>query len=226
MKPIINKSLILTALLFPVLSLAHDVTQADQLILNSGNLLSYVQVGATHMLTGYDHLLFLLGVIFFLKNIPDILKFITAFTLGHCLTLITGTYLGWQVNEFLIDGIIALSVVYKGVENLGGIKKILGRKAPHLLIMVGIFGLIHGLGLSTRLQSFNIGTESVLLKILSFNLGVELGQIIALIPIIILLQWWRRLASFPAFYKAANTYLVLAGIFLFLWQVWLWMSSL
>ena len=216
--------LLTVVLLFvsPSLIFAHDVTSADQAILDNGGLLSYIRVGATHMLTGYDHLLFLAGVIFFLKSIKDILKFITAFTLGHCITLIIATYVQFQINAYLIDAIIALSVIYKGFENLKGFERVFHSKAPNLLLMVFIFGLIHGLGLSTRLQSFDMGQNQFLLKILSFNLGVELGQIIALIPIIFMIRFWQKKASYKAFFKAANVYLVLAGIFLFLWQVWLW----
>ncbi|MGB5983011.1 MAG: HupE/UreJ family protein [Nonlabens sp.] len=210
------------AIVFPTLIFAHDVTAADQQILNNGDLLSYIQVGATHMLTGYDHLLFLAGVLFFLKSIKDILKFITAFTIGHCITLIVATYLELQINEYFIDAVIALSVFYKGFENLKGFERTFSSKSPNLLFMVFAFGLIHGLGLSTRLQSFNLGQEQILLKILSFNLGVELGQVIALIPIIFLIRLWQKRASYAAFFRAANVYLMLAGIFLFLWQVWLW----
>lgn len=206
-------------LLFPMLLLAHDVSSGDQQILDSGGLLSYIWVGAKHMLTGYDHLLFLVGVIFFLKGFRDILKFITVFTIGHSITLLGGTYLGVQVNEHLIDAIIALSVLYKGFENLEGFKK-LGTRAPNLLMMVFLFGLIHGLGLSTRLQTFDMGQDQFLLKIISFNVGVELGQIAALIPIILLIKAWKGKPSYEAFYKASNVYLIIAGIGLFAYQVY------
>jgi len=208
----------------PSILLAHDVSSGDQVILNNGGLLSYIWVGAKHMLTGYDHLLFLVGVIFFLKGFKDIIKFITVFTIGHSITLIAGTYLGIQVNEYFIDAIIALSVVYKGFENLGGFKNVLKTKSPNLLGMVFLFGLIHGLGLSTRLQSFNMGVEQILLKIISFNIGVELGQIAALIPIIFLISKWKGKSNYTAFYKASNVYLVIAGIGLFLWQLYLYYS--
>ncbi|MBW8245131.1 HupE/UreJ family protein [Muricauda oceani] len=204
---------------FPTVMLAHDVSSGDQQILDNGGLLSYIWVGAKHMLTGYDHLLFLVGVIFFLKGFKDILKFITVFTIGHSITLLGGTYLGVQVNEYLIDAIIALSVLYKGFENLDGFKK-LGTKAPNLLLMVFLFGLIHGLGLSTRLQTFDMGQDQFLLKIISFNVGVELGQIAALIPIVLLINAWKGKSSYEAFYKASNVYLVIAGIGLFAYQLY------
>lgn len=218
-KPVGASFSLLAMLLFPMLLLAHDVSSGDQQILDSGGLLSYIWVGAKHMLTGYDHLLFLAGVIFFLKGFRDILKFITVFTIGHSITLLGGTYLGVQVNEHLIDAIIALSVLYKGFENLEGFKK-LGTRAPNLLMMVFLFGLIHGLGLSTRLQTFDMGQDQFLLKIISFNVGVELGQIAALIPIILLINAWKGKPSYEAFYKASNVYLIIAGIGLFAYQVY------
>ncbi|MAD97113.1 MAG: hypothetical protein CMB99_07300 [Flavobacteriaceae bacterium] len=204
--------------LLPLSGFAHDVTSADQELLRNGGLWAYVQVGATHMLTGYDHLLFLTGVIFYLSGFKDILKFITVFTIGHCVTLIGATYLQVRTDEHLIDAVIALSVLYKGFENLGGFEK-LKVKAPNLLSMVGVFGLIHGLGLSTRLQSFDMGDGAFLSKILCFNVGVEFGQIIALIPIVFIIAQSRKHKEFSAFYKAINWYLVFAGIGLFAYQV-------
>lgn len=199
--------------------MAHGVSDGDQEILNNGGLLSYIYVGAKHMLTGYDHLLFLTGVVFYLKGIKDIIKFISVFTLGHCITLIGATYIGIRADEHLIDAVIALSVLYKGFENLGGFEK-MKLTPPNLLMMIFSFGLIHGLGLSTRLQSFDVGTNQFLAKILSFNIGVELGQVIALIPIVILISYWKRLESYKAFYTSVNTYLIIAGIALFFYQLY------
>ena len=206
-------------LLTPLFVIAHDVSTADQEILRNGDLWSYIRVGATHMLTGYDHLLFLTGVVFYLKSFKDILKFITVFTIGHCITLIGATYLGITADEHLVDAVIALSVLYKGFENLGGFEK-LKIKSPNLLLMVGLFGLIHGFGLSTRLQSFDMGTNQILAKILCFNLGVEVGQVLALIPIVFVIALSRNYKNFTAFYKAVNWYLVIAGIGLFAYQLY------
>lgn len=211
-------------LLFPAFVMAHEVSDADQEILNNGDLFSYIYVGAKHMLTGYDHLLFLTGVIFYLNGFKDIIKFISVFTLGHCITLIGATYIGIKADEHLIDAVIALSVFYKGFENLGGFKK-LNIESPNLLFMVFIFGLIHGFGLSTRLQSFDVGSDQFLAKIISFNIGVEFGQIIALIPIVILITEWKKRKSFEAFYKSANTYLIIAGIGLFIYQLYNYFST-
>ncbi|WP_418499077.1 HupE/UreJ family protein [Flagellimonas sp.] len=214
-----KQTLFLLLILVPFLGFAHDVTSADQEILRHGGLWAYVRVGATHMLTGYDHLLFLAGVIFYLNRFVDILKFITIFTLGHCITLIGATYLGITANEHIVDAVIALSVLYKGFENLGGFEK-LGIKSPNLLLMVGLFGLIHGFGLSTRLQSFAMDHEQFLAKILCFNLGVEVGQVLALIPMVLIITLSRKHKQFPAFYNAVNWYLVIAGVGLFAYQLY------
>ena len=207
-------------LFIPICSFAHGVSASDQEILSNGGLLAYILVGAKHMVTGYDHLLFLAGVIFFLKDFKDVVKFITVFTIGHSITLIGATFAGIQANEHLIDAVIALSVLYKGFENLGGFPKLLNTTSPNLLLMVFIFGLIHGFGLSTRLQSFDIGTEQVLAKIVSFNIGVELGQVAALIPITALIRYWQGRSGYDAFYKITNWGLVAAGIGLFIFQMY------
>lgn len=217
-----GKKILITTLLLisPFVLLAHGVSSADQEILNNGGLLSYIYVGAKHMVTGYDHLLFLVGVIFYLKGYKDIVRFVTVFTIGHSITLIGATYLGIKANEHLIDAVIALSVLYKGFENLGGFKTYFKVKSPNLLLMVFIFGLIHGFGLSTRLQSFDVGSSQFLAKIVSFNVGVELGQILALIPIVFIITQWKSKKSYESFYKAANFYLVIAGIGLFIYQMY------
>jgi hydrogenase/urease accessory protein HupE len=175
---------------------AHGMSPADQArILNAGYF-EYMQLGATHMLSGYDHLLFLFGVIFFLTRFKDILKFITAFTIGHSITLVFATLFGIKANYYLIDAVIALTVCYKAFENLDGFKKYLQVRSPNLTAMVFIFGLIHGFGLSTRLQQLPMGENGLVLKILSFNVGVEVGQIIALSMMLVLLSGWRKTDSF------------------------------
>ncbi|MCI5083318.1 MAG: HupE/UreJ family protein [Saprospiraceae bacterium] len=224
MKSIIKK-LTTTILIFcPLLLLAHGVSEADQETLSDGGLLAYIFVGAKHMVTGYDHLLFLTGVIFYLSGFKDIVRFITAFTIGHSITLIFATYWGIKADEHLIDAVIALSVLYKGFENLGGFEKLFKVASPNLLMMVFIFGLIHGFGLSTRLQSFDLGGGQFLAKIVCFNIGVELGQILALIPIVFIITRWKAWKSYDSFYKAVNYYLIVAGIFLFLFQMYHYFS--
>ena len=221
-KPTVLSSFLLIALslLIPSTLSAHGVSVSDQELLYSGGLGSYVLVGAKHMITGYDHLLFLVGVLFYLNNTKDIIKFITVFTIGHCLTLIGATLLGIQANEHLVDAVIALSVLYKGFENLGGFPKIFHTQSPNLLAMVGIFGLIHGFGLSTRLQSFDMGAGPIFAKIISFNIGVELGQIAALIPIVFFMQLWKNKSTYALFHTSTNWGLVSAGIGLFIFQLY------
>ena len=198
---------------------AHGVTDADKLSLVSGGNMDYILLGAKHMLTGYDHLLFLFGVIFFLTKFKDILKFITAFTLGHSITLIFATFYEITANYYLIDAVIALSVCYKGFENIGGFPKYLKMKSPNLMVVVFLFGLIHGFGLSTRLQQLPLGDDGLIWKILSFNVGVEFGQIIALSIMLLLLTKWRERESFAKFSMVSNKGLILIGIALFVFQI-------
>jgi len=213
-------------MVLPIIAHAHGVSPEDQATLANGGLLSYIIVGAKHMITGYDHLLFLVGVIFFLKDFKDIVKFVSVFTIGHSITLIFATYFGIKADEHLIDAVIALSVLYKGFENLGGFSKILKTKSPNLLLMVFIFGLIHGFGLSTRLQSFDLGEGSFLAKIICFNVGVELGQITALIPIIFIINFWKNKSGYKSFYNITNWFLVFAGIALFIFQMYMYYSHM
>jgi hypothetical protein len=208
------------AFLFPILTFAHGISAADKKAMLEGGYLKYMWLGTTHMLTGYDHLLFIFGVIFFLTTFKDIVKFISVFTLGHCITLIFATFFKITANYYLIDAVIAVSVMYKGFENIDGFKKYFQWEPPKLLNMVFIFGLIHGFGLSTRLQQLPLGDDqmSMLLRILSFNVGVEVGQIVALSVMLIFLSGWRKAASFAKFSYAANVGLIAGGIFLFFMQ--------
>ena len=209
------------ALCLPLLALAHGISAADQERMLNGGHTQYVLLGATHMLTGYDHLLFLFGVVFFLTGFRDIAKFVTAFTIGHCITLIAATYLKITWNFYLVDAIIALSVIYKGFDNNGGFQKHFGVKSPNLLAAVFIFGLLHGFGLSTRLQQLPLGDDKLAMlgRILSFNVGVEIGQIAALCAMVGLLALWRKRSSFERFSHAANTVLMMAGGLLLLMQL-------
>ncbi len=199
--------------------LAHGMSEADKQRAIEAGLPDYVLLGAGHMLTGYDHLLFLFGVVFFLSRFSDIVKFITAFTVGHSITLVFATLYFVQANYFLIDAVIALTVCYKGFENLDGFKRYFGVGSPNLMYMVLGFGLIHGFGLSTRLQQLPMGEGSIVMKILAFNVGVELGQIAALTVMLALLVGWRKTASFKRFSVMANTLLIIIGGMLFLHQL-------
>lgn len=208
------------SLLMPVLTLAHGISEADKQAMLSGGYLKYIWLGATHMLTGYDHLLFIFGVIFFLTTFKDIVKFISVFTVGHCITLIFATFFKITANYYLIDAVIAISVMYKGFENIDGFKKYFDWEAPSLLKMVFVFGLLHGFGLSTRLQQLPLGDDSMgmLLRILSFNIGVEFGQIAALAAMLVFLSGFRKAAGWAKFAYAANVSLIAGGIFLFFMQ--------
>jgi len=198
---------------------AHGISEASRETMTAGGILDYVWLGAEHMVTGYDHLLFLFGVIFFLTGFRDVVKFITAFTLGHCITLLGATLLGVTANAYLVDAVIALSVIYKGFENLDGFKRFFDRQAPNLLFMVFGFGLIHGFGLSTRLQELGLGHEGLVSRILAFNVGVEVGQVAALTLMLGFFAIWRSSRSFERFGTAANIGLVLAGAGLFVLQM-------
>lgn len=198
---------------------AHGISEASKETMADGGTLEYIWLGAEHMVTGYDHLLFLFGVIFFLTGFRDVVRFITAFTLGHCITLLGATLAGVTANAYLIDAVIALSVIYKGFENLGGFEKKLGIRAPNLLAMVFVFGLIHGFGLSTRLQELPLGDHGLVGRILAFNVGVEFGQVAALTVMLGFFKLWRSTESFKRFSNVANTLLVLAGTGLFVYQV-------
>ncbi len=181
--------------------------------------LRYVWLGATHMLTGYDHLLFLFGVVFFLTGFKDIVRYITAFTLGHSITLVLATILKISANYFLVDAVIALSVVYKGFENSGGFRRFLNCEPPRLIGVIFGFGLIHGFGLATRLQQLPLGDDGLIMRILSFNVGVELGQVLALTIMVALISGWRRTQSYTQFSAVANSGLIAAGLMLFLLQM-------
>ena len=204
---------ILSGLIFP-----HGISDTDKAEIVQGTLMDYLYLGAKHMVTGYDHILFLLGVIFFLTRFYDIVKFVTAFTIGHSITLVFATLFKITMNYYLIDAVIAFSVIYKGFENLDGFKKWLTINPPNLVLMVFLFGLMHGFGLSTRLQQINLGEYNLIYSILSFNVGVELGQITALaivFPIILLI----RGKYFDKLSLISNWGLIIAGILLLIYQL-------
>lgn len=212
-------ALAITSALSGTQAMAHGMSEADkQRILDAG-LGDFVSLGATHMLSGYDHLLFLLGVVFFLRHFFDIVKFITAFTIGHSITLVFATLYGIQANYYLIDAVIALTVVYKGFENLGGFNRLWRVNSPNLLFMVFAFGLIHGFGLSTRLQQLPMGEGSIVMKILAFNVGVELGQIAALAVMLVVLAAIRRSRFFDPISRITNSALVALGALLLIHQL-------
>ena len=197
----------------------HGMSEAEKQAIIEGGNLRYMWIGATHMLSGYDHLAFVFGIVFFLTRFNDIVKYITAFTVGHSITLIFATFNAIQVNYFLIDAVIALSVCYIAFHNLGGFKHYLNIKAPNMLAMVFGLGLIHGLGLSTRLQQLPLSDDHLLMNIISFNIGIELGQITALAVMLLLIATFRSRHAFKSFSKVVNSFLMIAGAYLFLMQM-------
>jgi hypothetical protein len=205
----------------PVIAFAHGISEEDRIRMLEAGYIHYIGLGASHMLTGYDHLLFLFGVVFFLTTFKDVAKFVTVFTIGHCITLIFATYYQITWNYYLVDAIIALSVMYKAFDNNGGFQKYFQVASPSLLGAVFGFGLLHGFGLSTRLQQLPLGDDPVamLWRILSFNVGVEIGQIAALTVMVGALALWRHRPSFKRFSYAANLGLFCAGFYLLFVQL-------
>jgi len=205
--------------LFSQLAFGHGISDADKLSIIEGGNLRYMWLGATHMLSGYDHLAFVFGIIFFLTSFRDIAKYVTAFTLGHSVTLIFATFNAIQLNYFLIDAVIALSVCYIAFTNIDGFGKYLNLNPPNMMLMIVALGLIHGFGLSTRLQELPLSEDHLLLNIISFNIGIELGQISALALMLVVLAAWRKSDAFKTFSLLANYGLIALGSLLFLMQM-------
>ena len=209
----------LGALLSSVAS-AHGITGADQaFVLNNvgAQIGPYIYLGAKHMVTGYDHLLFLAGVIFFLYRLKDVALYVTLFAVGHSTTLLFGVLGGLHVNAYIVDAIIGLSVVYKAFENLGGFRK-LGYE-PNMKLAVLIFGFFHGFGLATKLQDLAISEDGLVTNMVSFNVGVEIGQFLALSVILIALNLWRASGQFLRYAYAANVAIMTAGFILMGYQI-------
>lgn len=200
---------------------AHGVQGDDKAFLeqNSGmHLMMYLYLGAKHMVTGYDHLLFLFGVVFYLYRMRDVAAYVTLFAIGHSATLLFGVLGGIHVNAYLVDAIIGLSVVYKALDNLGAFQRWFGFR-PNTRVAVLVFGFFHGFGLATKLQEFELSPDGLVPNILAFNVGVELGQLLALSGILIVMGFWRRSATFARHAFAANTLLMTAGFMLIGYQL-------
>ena len=209
------------ALLLPALALAHGVSDKDATFVESisgAAIGPFMYLGAKHMVTGYDHLLFLVGVIFFLYRLKDIVLYVSLFTLGHSLTLLAGVLADIPANAYLIDAVIGLSVVYKGFENIGGFKAFLGWQ-PNTKVAVTIFGLFHGFGLATKLQELAVSQEGLVANIVSFNIGVEIGQFLALAAILIALTWWRTRSGYLRHAFLTNSLLMFGGFLLIGYQL-------
>jgi len=212
---------ILFALGLPIEVFAHGVDDNTRAFLqqNTGmQIIPFLYIGAKHMITGYDHLLFLVGVLFFLYRSRDVLLYVSMFTLGHSLTLLFGVIGDIQVNAYLIDAIIGLSVVYKGFDNLGGFKHLFG-KSPNAKLAVLIFGLFHGFGLATKLQEFQLAADGLMANLIAFNIGVELGQFTALAFILLMINFWRKHRTFNHFATSTNCLLMSSGFMLMGYQL-------
>lgn len=202
-------------------SFAHGVSEGDALFIEQTSgiqLFPFMYLGAKHMVTGYDHLLFLTGVIFFLYKMREVYIYVTLFAISHSLTLLYGVLNEVQVSAYLIDAVIGLSVVYKALDNLGAFRRWFGFQ-PNTKAAVIFFGLFHGFGLATKLQDFNLPEEGLVANILAFNVGVELGQLVALGTILILMNFWRKTDAFVRQAFTANVLLMSAGFILMGYQI-------
>ena len=203
-------------LVFPFVAFAHGVTAGDKGYIQeiSGtNLIPFAYLGAKHMVTGYDHLLFLFGVIFFLYRLKDIASYVTLFAIGHSTTLILGVYMHINVSAYLIDAIIGFSVVYKALDNLGAFQRWFNIQ-PNTKIATLVFGLFHGFGLATKILEFSISPDGLFKNLMAFNVGVEIGQLLALSMILIFMGFWRKSKHFLPFAFSANTILMSLGFIL------------
>jgi len=205
-----------TLLLLCSEAFAHGVAAADKSFLERATgmqIVPYIYLGAKHMVTGYDHLLFLVGVIFFLYRLRDVAAYVTLFAIGHSVTLLYGVLSGTHVNAYLVDAIIGFSVVYKALDNLGAFEQWFGVQ-PNAKAAVLVFGFFHGFGLATKLQDFSLSREGLVPNIIAFNVGVEIGQIIALSAILLAMNAWRSTRVFERQAYAANVVLMIAGFVL------------
>ena len=197
-------------------ALAHNVTPGDAGYIQEiwgVHIIPFIYLGAKHMVTGYDHILFLLGVVFFLYRMKDVAIYVSIFAVGHSVTMLLGVWYGWGINAYVIDAIIGLSVVYKALDNLGAYQKWFGFQ-PDTKAATLIFGLFHGTGLASKILEYRIAEEGLLANLLAFNVGVEIGQILALAVILIVMGYWRRSPNFMRQATVANLVMVALGIIL------------
>ena len=205
---------------------AHDVSDADRdavAAIDGPAFFPFLYLGAKHMVTGYDHVLFLVGVVFYLRRLRDVVLYVSLFTIGHSLTLMGGVLLRTGGNPYLIDAIIGLSVVYKAAENLGAFRRLGFAFDPRWAVLV--FGLFHGMGLATKLQDLAISDNGLLVNLVGFNLGVEVGQVLVLAVVVFALNLWRGSPGFERGARIANWALVFAGLALTAYQLAGWIGS-
>lgn len=213
--------MVLLCALWPAAALAHNVSKRDAGFVESTHgaaIGPFVYLGAKHMVTGYDHLMFLVGVIFFLYRLKDVVVYVSLFTLGHSTTLLLGVFTGVRANSYLIDAVIALSVVYKAFDNMDGFRRFFGFE-PNTKIAVLVFGLFHGFGLATKLQELALSRTGLITNIISFNVGVEIGQVLALSAVLIVLSYWRMQGGFLKHAFVTNAALMTGGFILLSYQL-------
>jgi hypothetical protein len=213
--------LVVLALLYPSGVSAHNVSKRDAAFVQSNRgsaIPAFMYLGAKHMVTGYDHLAFLVGVIFFLYRLKDIVLYVSLFTIGHSITLLVGVLGNIHANSYMVDAIIGFSVIYKAFDNMGGFKRLLGFE-PNTKIAVLVFGLFHGFGLATKLQELDLAKNGLVTNIVSFNVGVEIGQVVALAAVLIALSFWRTRSGFLRHAFATNTALMTVGFVLTGYQI-------
>ena len=200
---------------------AHNVTEGDAGYIQEIwgiHIIPFIYLGAKHMVTGYDHILFLLGVVFFLYRMKDVTVYVSIFAFGHSTTMLLGVLFGWGINAYIVDAIIGLSVVYKALDNLGAYQRWFGFQ-PNTKLATLIFGFIHGTGLATKILDYEIASDGLLANLLAFNLGVEIGQILALAVILIVMGFWRRSPLFMRQAYSANVIMMSLGFMLMGYQI-------
>jgi hypothetical protein len=220
-KPALRRALKLALALVATLALAsaaaaHGIggKDADFVAAADGpEIFPFMYLGGKHMVTGYDHILFILGIVFFLYRLSRVALYVTLFSLGHSLTLLAGVLFNVPANSYLVDAIIGLSVVYKAFDNLDGFKTLFGFR-PDNRIAVAAFGLAHGFGLAAKLQVLMPSPNGLVINLVAFNVGVELGQLLVLTAMLVLILSWRRTESFKRYAVAANVIILAAGILL------------
>lgn len=200
---------------------AHNVTPGDAGYIQEiwgVHILPFMYLGAKHMVTGYDHLLFLFGLVFFLYRMRHVALYVSLFAVGHSITMLIGVYYGIKINPYIIDAIIGFSVVYKALDNLGAFRVWFGVQ-PDTRAATLIFGLLHGLGLATKILDYRISEEGLLPNLIAFNVGVEIGQVLALAVILIAMGWWRRSPGFLRHAYTANVVMMSLGFMLMGFQI-------
>ena len=200
-------------LLWADAALAHAVTLGDKGYIQEVtgvHFIPFLYLGAKHMVTGYDHILFLFGVIFFLYGLKQIGIYVSLFAIGHSTTMLLGVWLDFGISSYIIDAIIGFSVVYKALDNLGAFPRWFGVQ-PSTKAATLIFGFLHGFGLASRIIDYEISPDGLWPNLIAFNIGVEVGQLVALAAILVAMRYWRAMPSFARQAYAANVLLMTAG---------------